>query len=176
MESNAMTELRTGDLGFEELAQAGRNHSMPLEALRYPLTPAGLHYLLIHYDIPKAEADAWRLTVDGRVDRPLELSLDDLRSRPSVTMPVTLECAGNGRALMSPRPVSQPWLHGAVGTAAWTGTPLGPILRDARIGEGAVEVSFLGADRGVEGGVTSATSAPCRSPRRCARRSCSSMR
>jgi DMSO/TMAO reductase YedYZ molybdopterin-dependent catalytic subunit len=148
-----MAELRTGDLGFEELAQAGRNHSMPLEALRYPITPAGLHYLLIHYDIPEASADTWRLEVDGAVERPLSLSLDDIRSRPTITLPVTLECAGNGRALMTPRPVSQPWLHGAVGTAAWTGTPLASLLREAGVRDGAVAVSFLGADRGVEGDV-----------------------
>ena len=77
-----------GPLTFEELqlALATRNHGMPLEALRYDVTPAGLHYLLIHYDIPDVDAGAWRLEVGGRVDRPLELSLDDLRARPSATL------------------------------------------------------------------------------------------
>jgi len=148
-----MVELRTGDVGLDELNQAGRNHSLPLEALRYPITPAGLHYLLIHYDVPDTDPAAWRVEVDGHVAQRLSLSIDDLRSRPTVTMPVTLECAGNGRALMSPRPVSQPWLQGAVGTAAWTGTPLAPILREAGLRGDAVEVAFRGADRGVEGGV-----------------------
>jgi DMSO/TMAO reductase YedYZ molybdopterin-dependent catalytic subunit len=147
-----MPELRTGDVGLEELAQASRNHAMPLEALRYPITPEGLHYLLIHYDIPETDAVTWRVEVGGHVDRPLRLSIEDLRARPAVTTPVTLECAGNGRALLSPRPVSQPWLDGAVGTAAWTGTPLAPLLREAGVGDGAVEVAFRGADRGIEGG------------------------
>ena len=39
-----------------ELQLAARNHGMPLEALRYPVTPPGLHYLLIHYDIPAVDA------------------------------------------------------------------------------------------------------------------------
>ena len=67
-------------ISLEELALAARNHGMPLEALRYPVTPVGLHYLLIHYDVPAVEPDAWRLTING--ERELELSLDELRTRP----------------------------------------------------------------------------------------------
>jgi DMSO/TMAO reductase YedYZ molybdopterin-dependent catalytic subunit len=63
---------------------------------------------------------------------------------------VTLECAGNGRALYDPRPLSQPWLLEAVGTAEWTGVRLRDLLEEAG-GEG-VEVLFRGLDRGVEGG------------------------
>lgn len=137
---------------FDELRLAARNHAMPPEALRYPLTPTGLHYLLIHYDIPDVDAATWRLEIGGAVERPVSLGLDDLRARPAVTSPVTLECAGNGRALFVPHPVSQPWLTEAVGTAAWTGTPLAPLLREAGLREGAVEVLFTGLDRGVEGG------------------------
>jgi sulfane dehydrogenase subunit SoxC len=139
-------------ISLEELQLAARNHGMPLEALRHEITPLGLHYLLVHYDIPMVDAAAWRLTVTGRVERELELSLDDLRAREAVTMPVTLECAGNGRAQLDPRPISQPWLAEAVGTAKWTGTPLAPLLAEAGLLGGAVEVVFTGLDRGVEGG------------------------
>jgi DMSO/TMAO reductase YedYZ molybdopterin-dependent catalytic subunit len=142
-----------GPLTFEELALAGRNRGMPLEALRYDITPTGLHYLLVHFDIPAVDATTWRLSVGGLVDRRLELSLEDLRGRPSRTIPVTLECAGNGRARLSPRPLSNPWLFEAIGTAEWTGTPLWPVLRDAGLQDGAVEVVFTGADRGIQGGV-----------------------
>ena len=137
---------------MEELQLAARNHAMPLEALRYPITPAGLHYLLIHFDIPAVEVASWRLAVDGLVERPLTLSLEELQARPRVTLPVTLECAGNGRALLTPRSISQPWLNEAVGTAEWTGTPLAPILREAGIRSDAIEVIFTGIDRGVQGG------------------------
>jgi sulfane dehydrogenase subunit SoxC len=140
-------------LGLDELALAARNHAMPLEALRYDVTPAGLHYLLVHYDIPYVDADAWRLRLDGRVARPVTVDLAALRARPRVSLPVTLECAGNGRARLDPRPVSQPWLTGAVGTAVWTGTPLAPLLREAGLDDDAVDVVFTGLDHGVERGV-----------------------
>jgi sulfane dehydrogenase subunit SoxC len=139
-----------------ELRLAARNHGLPLEALRYPITPAGLHYLLIHYDIPAVEPETFRLEVGGAVERPLTVSLDDLRSRERVSLPVTFECAGNGRALLAPRPLSQPWLTEAVGTAEWAGTPLRPLLDEAGVREGAVEALFTGLDRGVEGGVPQA--------------------
>ena len=137
-------------ISLEELQLAARNHGMPLEALRYPVTPVGLHYLLIHYDVPVVEPDGWRLTISG--ERELELSLDDLRSRPAAEHTVTMECAGNGRARLEPRPVSQPWILEAVGTARWRGTPLAPLLEEAGVPVGTVEVLFTGLDRGIEGG------------------------
>jgi DMSO/TMAO reductase YedYZ molybdopterin-dependent catalytic subunit len=138
-------------ISLEELQLAARNHGMPLEALRHEITPVGLHYLLIHYDIPVVDAGAWRLAVDGLVERPLELSLDDLRAREAQTMPVTMECAGNGRAQLEPHVVSQPWLAEAVGTMEWTGVPVAVLLEEA--GADGLEVVFTGLDRGVEGGV-----------------------
>jgi DMSO/TMAO reductase YedYZ molybdopterin-dependent catalytic subunit len=64
-----------------------------------------------------------------------------------------MECAGNGRARLEPHVVSQPWLLEAVGTGEWTGVPVAAVLREAGVGDGAREVLFTGADRGVEGGV-----------------------
>ncbi len=147
------TTVGSPELTVEELQLATRNHGMPLEALRYDLTPVGLHYLLVHYDIPAVDPSDWRLTVGGLVDTALELSLEDLRRRDPVTVPVTLECAGNGRARLQPRAISQPWLHEAVGTAEWTGVPLADLLDEAGVAAEALEVVFTGADRGVEGGI-----------------------
>ena len=137
----------------QELGQAARNHAMHLEGLRYDVTPPGMHYLVIHWDIPAADEATWTVDVDGLVDRPLTLSLADLRARPAVTRPVTMECAGNGRALMPPRAESQPWLDGAVGNAEWTGTPLPPILEEAGLQPDAVDLVFTGADHGIQGDV-----------------------
>lgn len=137
----------------EELALATRNRGMPLEALRYDITPVGMHYLLVHFDIPAGDPGAWRLRVDGNVRTPLELSVADLRARPPRTIPVTMECAGNGRARLDPRPLSQPWLVEAIGTAEWTGTPLAGVLADAGVETGTTELVFTGADRGVQGDV-----------------------
>jgi DMSO/TMAO reductase YedYZ molybdopterin-dependent catalytic subunit len=140
-------------VGLDELALATRNHGMPLEALRYDVTPPGLHYVLTHYDIPAVDPASWRLEIGGAVDRPQSLALDELMRRPAVTSRVLLECAGNGRARFEPRPVSQPWLLEAVGSAEWTGTPLAPLLEEAGVAPGAVDVVFTGADHGVERGV-----------------------
>jgi DMSO/TMAO reductase YedYZ molybdopterin-dependent catalytic subunit len=145
-------EPTDGPLTFEELQLATRNRGIPLEALRYDLTPTGLHYLLVHFDIPAIEPAAWRLRVGGRVRQALELTLDDVRRLPERTIAVTLECAGNGRARLSPRPLSQPWLLEAVSTAEWTGTPLASVLGQAGLADDAVELVFSGADRGVQGG------------------------
>jgi DMSO/TMAO reductase YedYZ molybdopterin-dependent catalytic subunit len=139
-------------ISLEELQLAARNHGMPLEALRWDVTPVGLHYLLTHYDIPDVDASSWRLEVGGLVERPLSLSLEELRARPSTEMAVTMECAGNGRAHFEPHVVSQPWLLEAVGTARWRGARVAEVLADAGVQDRAVEVLFTGLDRGVEGG------------------------
>jgi DMSO/TMAO reductase YedYZ molybdopterin-dependent catalytic subunit len=157
MESD-VTDLPEGvstssEVSLDELQLSQRNHGMHLEGLRYDVTPAGMHYLLIHFDVPETDESDWSLSVGGLVREPLELSMADLRSRPSLTMPVTMECAGNGRARLSPRPISQPWITEAIGTAEWTGTPLRPILEEAGIEENAVELVFRGADHGIQGGV-----------------------
>jgi DMSO/TMAO reductase YedYZ molybdopterin-dependent catalytic subunit len=139
------------EIGVEELQLAARNHGMPLEALRLPITPVGMHYLLTHYDIPLVDGDAWRLEVGGDVERPLSLSLADLRAREPVELVATMECAGNGRALLEPHVVSQPWLQEAVGTGRWNGVALASLLDEA--GARGSDVVFSSLDRGVEAGV-----------------------
>ena len=137
----------------EEVGLALRNPGMPLEALRYPITPSGMHYVLVHFDIPDVDAASYELLVDGRVRQPLSLTLEDLRSRPAVSMPVMMECAGSGRARLAPRPVSAPWHDEAIGCAEWTGTPLRGILEQAGLRDDAVELLFTGYDRGIDQGV-----------------------
>jgi DMSO/TMAO reductase YedYZ molybdopterin-dependent catalytic subunit len=147
-----MIEVPPADEPFsiDELQKAARNHGMPLEALRYDITPAGLHYLLIHYDIPATDGATWRLDVAGNVERPLSLSMDDIRSRPERTLAVTMECAGNGRVRMPNRVRSQPWIVEAVGTAEWTGTPLAGLLEEAGVRRESIEIVLSGIDRGVQ--------------------------
>jgi len=97
---------KTDDFTAEEVNLANRCHGLHLEGLDLALTPAGMHYLLIHFDIPTGPATAeatYRLKLRGLVDRPLELSMADIRRRPRVSIPVTMECAGNGRINMKKR-------------------------------------------------------------------------
>lgn len=89
----------------------------------------------------------------GSVEHPRSFTLEQLRARPSRTQPVTMECAGNGRARLRLWPISQPWLEEAGGTAEWTGTPLRDALLEAGVHPDVAEIVFTGADHGVRGGV-----------------------
>lgn len=143
-----------GPFSREEVRLANRNSGTLLESLHHELTPVGLHYLLNHFDVPFVpSAEDWALDIDGLVDRPLKLTLADLKRCPERTLRVTLECAGNGRATILPRNQSQPWHHEAVGTAEWTGTPLGPLLERAGLADKARDVVFHGRDRGFDAGI-----------------------
>lgn len=137
----------------EELALASRNSGMPLEALRYDVTPAGLHYLLIHFDIPAADAAAWRLRIEGLVSKPRAFSVAELQRMPARTLRVTMECAGNGRGQTSPRYPSMPWLEEGVSTAEWTGVPLSVLFEEIQLQQSAQEIVFHGADRGIDRGI-----------------------
>jgi sulfane dehydrogenase subunit SoxC len=137
----------------EEVALALRNPGMPLEALRRDITPIGMHYVLVHFDIPDVDAASFELAIDGRVRTPATLTLEDLRARPAVSIPVMMECAGSGRAHLAPRPVSAPWHDEAIGCAEWTGTPLRGVLEEVGLLDDAVEMLFTGFDRGVDQGV-----------------------
>src|SRR5256886_12628629 len=136
----------------EEVELATRNHGMPLEALRYDVTPAGLHYLLSPSDIPPP-AEGGSPAIGGLVERPFSVSLAELRSEDSLTIRATLECAGNGRGQISPRYPSVPWLEEGVSTAEWTGVPLARLLQRARLRDGVKEIVFHGADRGFDHGI-----------------------
>jgi DMSO/TMAO reductase YedYZ molybdopterin-dependent catalytic subunit len=137
-----------GRFSFDELQLAFRNRGMPIEALRYEFTPSGLHYLLSHFDICDIDVRRWRLELCGTVGRPVSLSLDDLKKITQTTMPVTLECAGNGRAFTHPRAVAQPWIREAVSTALWTGVSLSTVLRSVGVDNATRDVVFWGADMG----------------------------
>lgn len=142
-----------GRYSLEEVALAARNSGMPLEGLRHDVTPLGMHYVLIHFDIPELAPAAWQLEIVGRVERPARLALRDLQALPQRTVRATLECAGNGRAQMSPRYPSVPWIEEGVSTADWTGTPLAGVLEAAGLRPDAREIVFWGADRGIDRGV-----------------------
>ena len=110
--------------------------------------PNAHFYVRNHFQIPDLDPASWRLTVDGLVDRVLSLSMRDLTNMPSQSLVVTLECAGNGRALLEPPVDGEQWALGAVSTAEWTGVPLVEVLDRAGVQARAREAVFRGADTG----------------------------
>lgn len=92
-------------------------------------------------------ADGWTLTVDGEVDNPLELSIDDLKSQfETVTNQLVVECGGNGRAFFNPGASGNQWTTGAVGCPEWTGVRLADVLNAAGIKDSAVYTAHYSND------------------------------
>jgi DMSO/TMAO reductase YedYZ molybdopterin-dependent catalytic subunit len=141
-----------GAFSLEEVTLANRNSGLLLETLNQDITPTGAHYLLNHFDVPQINAADHVLAFEGAFEAPFALSMAEIRALPQVTRPVTLECAGNGRAGVSPRCFSMPWMYEAVGTSAWTGTPLAPLLERARPRAQVQDFAFIGADSGFDKG------------------------
>src|ERR687889_1105675 len=117
------------------------NAEAPPEALHGEVTPTELHYVRSNFPLPEHDG---RLMIGGAVDRPLTLTLDDLRAMPSISRLVTLECAGNGRLAQTPLPTGEPWGHYAVSTAEWKGVPLKDVLEQAGVQAGGARAPVPG--------------------------------
>ena len=96
---------------------------------------------------PAKNAEAWNFTVDGEVERPLRLTLAELKKGfPHKNFRMVLECGGNGRSFFEPKAEGNPWTNGGVGCAEWTGVSLGDVLREAGLTEAALFTGHFGAD------------------------------
>lgn len=110
------------------------------------ITPNDVHFVRSHLRTPRVSLETWRLKIDGEVERPLSLTLQDLARYPRVDQAVTLECAGNGRAFHDPPVAGIQWEKGAVGTGRWTGVRLVDVLRDAGVKSSGKHLVADGAD------------------------------
>jgi DMSO/TMAO reductase YedYZ molybdopterin-dependent catalytic subunit len=124
------------------------NLEFPFATLGGFLTPREQFYVRSHFEVPDLGAAAWRLKVEGAVERPSEVGYDELRRMAARTVTALLECSGNGRVFLEPPQVGIRWELGGVGNAAWTGVPLAAVLERAGVKPGAVEVILEGADTG----------------------------
>jgi DMSO/TMAO reductase YedYZ molybdopterin-dependent catalytic subunit len=124
------------------------NLEFPFASLSSFQPPKTLHYIRNHYPRPKIDRKTWQLSVSGAVKHACSFTFDELQKFKAITLPVTLECAGNGRSFLHPKVKGVQWAQGAVGTAEWTGVPLSTILDKAGIEPGAVEVILDGLDKG----------------------------
>lgn len=127
------------------LSEEPLNAETKLDLQRGTIVPAGRHYVRTHFGIPDGPRE---VLISGAVTSTRSVTLDEIRSLPQRTLAVTLECAGNGRKFLNPPAPGEQWGLGAVGTAEWTGAPLGSLLEGAPL-PSAVEVLFRGADEGV---------------------------
>ncbi|WP_435020160.1 sulfite oxidase [Tundrisphaera sp. TA3] len=118
----------------------------PVEVFDRFLTPNRLFFVRSHFGPPVVGLTPWSLAVDGMVDRPLTLGLDDLKPAAPAAIPAVLQCSGNGRALFRPQPPGVAWERGAVGNAEWGGVPLADLLRRAGVQAGAGHVILHAAD------------------------------
>ena len=125
------------------------NLEMPFETTDNFITPTKSFYVRTHFPIPKIDRDAWWLHVEGEVEKPFAIDYEELLKLESLTVPVTLECAGNNRIFLEPKAEGVQWGLGAVGTAEWTGVPLSVLLNRAVVRSSASEVILEGADHGM---------------------------
>lgn len=154
MSTFSLTEVTRGeDVWLEErkvVTGGPENSETPLGSIRGWVTPNRLFFVRNHFEQPTIDLANFRLRVGGLVERPLELTWEDITALPERSLFATVECAGNGRSfLTTPQPGVQ-WGAGAIGHAEWTGVPLALVLERAGVRPGAVEVLCEGADRGSE--------------------------
>lgn len=131
----------------------GSNKEMRWETMygRGYLVPNELFFVRNHTRTPTIEVNKWRLRIDGSgVNRPLELTYDDLLAMPAVSVIRYVECAGNGRSFFEAahgtKAQGTQWKLGAVGVAEWTGVPLRELLERAGVKKTARDVMPEGLD------------------------------
>src|SRR5947208_13601266 len=125
------------------------NLEMPFSSLDQFITPTKSFYVRTHFPIPAIDKDEWWLHVEGEVEKPFEINYEELLKLESVTIPVTLECAGNNRNFLEPKVKGVQWGLGAVGTAEWTGFRWQSWLDRAEVRPEGVELIWEGASEEV---------------------------
>src|SRR5208337_4854329 len=104
---------------------------MPLDGFTDWITPIDRFFVRCHTYTPQVDLSEWSLKIDGKVDHPTTLTMDDLKKLPRVELVGVLECAGNGRGFYEPRMAGAQWAFGSVGNGRWTGVRLRDVLQKA---------------------------------------------
>ncbi|MBV9081388.1 MAG: sulfite oxidase [Acidobacteriaceae bacterium] len=112
------------------------------------LTPNDVFFVRQHLPRPTVDQASYRLTINGRVSKNLQLTVADLRKLPQYTVPATLECTGDGRGFFRPRVPGVQWMRGAIGNAEWSGPRVSDILKLAGADLNAPYLDANGADVG----------------------------
>jgi sulfite dehydrogenase len=122
----------------------------PWRFFEHDFTPNEAFYVRWHLQALPTSIDVatWRLKIGGHVEKPLELSLPELKALPAASIVAVNQCSGNSRALADPQVPGAQWRNGAMGNARWTGVRLADVLERAGLRAGAVDVTFNGLDEG----------------------------
>lgn len=110
------------------------------------LTPIDEFFIRSHHGSPTVNVETWEISIEGLVDRPLKWSIKDLEAMEQTSRGGVLQCAGNGRAMFTPKVPGLVWERGAVGHAEWTGVQLGRLLEAAGLKPEAAHVHLIGGD------------------------------
>src|SRR5512146_2514398 len=122
----------------------------PMAYFDRAITPNEAFFVRYHiFPVPTSvDLATWRLKVHGRVDHPLELSMDDLKTKfPPARVVAVNQCSGNSRGRFAPRVLGGQWGDGAMGNAEWVGARLRDVLAMAGVRQGAVQATFDGLDK-----------------------------
>jgi DMSO/TMAO reductase YedYZ molybdopterin-dependent catalytic subunit len=140
-----------GKRGLRILGDRPLNAETPVTLLDDDLTSTERHFVRNNGHVPeraeKKDLTGWNLTIDGEVNKPLQLTLDQLKKNyKNYTRALVLECAGNGRAGFNPPTSGNQWTLGGVGCAQYTGVLLKDVLKDAGLKPSAVYIGYYGED------------------------------
>ena len=142
-----------GKEGLTVLNDRPLNAETPPHLLDDEVTPVARHFVRNNGIVPQdMNPDTWKLRIDGLVERPMTLSIKELRDRfEVVTHRLVIECGGNGRAGFEPPARGNQWTFGAVGCSEWTGVRLADVLAAAGAKESAIYTAHEGADLHLSG-------------------------
>jgi sulfite oxidase len=135
-----------GSGGLITLSPRPVDLEMPVDGFIDEITPVEHFFVRCHTYTPEVKLEAWKLRIDGLVERPLSLTMADLKKLPRVEMIGVLECAGNGRSFYEPHLPGAQWRFGSVGSARWAGVRLRDVLQKAGLKPGAAHLLMDGAD------------------------------
>lgn len=112
------------------------------------VTPNDAFFVRYHLaDVPlNIDSDKFSVDIKGKVDKPMKLSLADIRKMPAVELLAVNQCSGNSRGFFTPRVAGGQLGNGAMGNARWKGVVLKTILDQAAVQSGAKQVVFGGMD------------------------------
>src|ERR1700757_841353 len=113
-----------------------------------PITPNNAFFVRYHLaDIPyDLDPDKFTLEIKGKVDKPLKLSLREIKKLKPVELVAVNQCSGNSRGFFSPRVAGGQLANGAMGNARWKGVPLKTVLDKAGVQAGAKQITLNGMD------------------------------